>query len=491
MIRRAQVGCRGLRAVVVAGFLAGCAVGPDYVPPRTELPDLWEQELSRGLVDGKADLRTWWTALDDAELDRLIARATEGNLDLRQAVARIREARANLGIASGELLPEVDAIGSVEQQPDQQPGRRRRWRRRSRAPTPCTRSGSMRPGRSTSGAGSGATSNPRTPVSGPRSRTIATPWSCSTRTSRATTSRCAPCRRGSSPRSTTSGRSASALQLTVDRNRAGLAPDLDVRQAELNLATTEAFVPPCAARSPRRSIVWRCCSASIRATCRNEFARRRRRSRSRRRRSWSACRRSCCASARTSAAPSAQLAAQTAQIGVATAELYPQFTPVRRVRVRIVLVRQLDREAGAQLLVRAGVPLEHLRCRPHPQQHRGAGRAHRAGAGRLRADGARRGRGRRERDCGLRSGAGPARVVATLGRRGARIGAAGRDPVPDRAHRLPERARHPALAVPAGGRAGRERGPGHPEPDPDLSRARRRLGARGGEEQARGSEGVS
>ncbi|MDH3521425.1 MAG: efflux transporter outer membrane subunit, partial [Myxococcales bacterium] len=33
------------------------------------------------------------------------------------------------------------------------------------------------------------------------------------------------------------------LQLTRDRNRAGLAADLDVRQAELNVATTEAFIP--------------------------------------------------------------------------------------------------------------------------------------------------------------------------------------------------------------------------------------------------------
>jgi NodT family efflux transporter outer membrane factor (OMF) lipoprotein len=34
-----------------------------------------------------------------------------------------------------------------------------------------------------------------------------------------------------------------ALQLTINRNRAGLAPDLDVRQAQLNLASTQSFVP--------------------------------------------------------------------------------------------------------------------------------------------------------------------------------------------------------------------------------------------------------
>ena len=34
-----------------------------------------------------------------------------------------------------------------------------------------------------------------------------------------------------------------SLRLTSDRNAAGLVSDLDVRQAELNLATTEAFIP--------------------------------------------------------------------------------------------------------------------------------------------------------------------------------------------------------------------------------------------------------
>ena len=38
-------------------------VGPDYVPPDTQMPDRWTQELSEGLTEGKADLRTWWTVL--------------------------------------------------------------------------------------------------------------------------------------------------------------------------------------------------------------------------------------------------------------------------------------------------------------------------------------------------------------------------------------------------------------------------------------------
>jgi NodT family efflux transporter outer membrane factor (OMF) lipoprotein len=96
------------------GWLSSCTtVGPDYEPPQTEMPDVWHQDLSRGLNDGKADLRTWWTTFKDPILDNLIQRATAGNLDTKQAVARILEARAQVGIASGEALPAVDGIGDI------------------------------------------------------------------------------------------------------------------------------------------------------------------------------------------------------------------------------------------------------------------------------------------------------------------------------------------------------------------------------------------
>lgn len=102
-------------AFVSVGWLSSCTtVGPDYKPPATEMPDVWNINLSRGLKEGNADLRTWWTNFNDPILDGLIQRATQGNLDTKQAVARILEARANIGIASGEALPSVDAFGEVD-----------------------------------------------------------------------------------------------------------------------------------------------------------------------------------------------------------------------------------------------------------------------------------------------------------------------------------------------------------------------------------------
>lgn len=113
--RRARTGrARTLALVAAAAILGGCAVGPDYAPPTTQMPDQWNQSLVRGVTDGSADMRTWWALLDDPVLDGLIARATRGNLDLKLAVSRLLEARARVGLAAGEELPSVQAQGDIE-----------------------------------------------------------------------------------------------------------------------------------------------------------------------------------------------------------------------------------------------------------------------------------------------------------------------------------------------------------------------------------------
>jgi NodT family efflux transporter outer membrane factor (OMF) lipoprotein len=99
---------------LAAGFVAGCTtVGPDYEAPVSTVPDVWFETAVAGVAEGDASLQTWWTQLDDPVLVSLIERAGASNLDLREAVARINEARANLGIVSGERLPRVDAAGDA------------------------------------------------------------------------------------------------------------------------------------------------------------------------------------------------------------------------------------------------------------------------------------------------------------------------------------------------------------------------------------------
>jgi NodT family efflux transporter outer membrane factor (OMF) lipoprotein len=100
--------------LLLAGTLSGCAVGPRYRPPTPELPDRWHQAAAEGLAAGNASVETWWQVFEDETLSSLIKRAAEGNLDLRMAVLRIREARALRGVAAGELLPSLGGSGSYQ-----------------------------------------------------------------------------------------------------------------------------------------------------------------------------------------------------------------------------------------------------------------------------------------------------------------------------------------------------------------------------------------
>ncbi|MEN6307809.1 MAG: efflux transporter outer membrane subunit [Anaerohalosphaeraceae bacterium] len=92
-------------------LLAGCKVGPDYKAPEVVMSDAWHQQITQGLAQGQADYQTWWVQLNDPILNDLIDKATEDNLDVKTAVSRIQQARALLGIATGEYYPQVDATG--------------------------------------------------------------------------------------------------------------------------------------------------------------------------------------------------------------------------------------------------------------------------------------------------------------------------------------------------------------------------------------------
>jgi NodT family efflux transporter outer membrane factor (OMF) lipoprotein len=80
------------------------------------VPDYWHIRLVDGLAEGEAPLATWWQTLNDPILNSLMERAVEGNLDLKEAYARVKESRAIRGIATGERWPDVNADGQVTRQ---------------------------------------------------------------------------------------------------------------------------------------------------------------------------------------------------------------------------------------------------------------------------------------------------------------------------------------------------------------------------------------
>ena len=90
-------------------LLAACAVGPNYAhPPVVTAAEGWTEPASTADVTVQ-----WWRQLNDPILDKLIETALRRNLDLRQADAQLREARANRATAVAAQLPQVTATGSA------------------------------------------------------------------------------------------------------------------------------------------------------------------------------------------------------------------------------------------------------------------------------------------------------------------------------------------------------------------------------------------
>lgn len=102
-------------AAPLAAFLAlGCtAVGPDYEAPQAAVPTSFREDAP-AFAKRPADLRLWWQQLGDTMLDTLIERATRDNLDLRESLARIAEARALRGVAAADQWPTVGFDASYE-----------------------------------------------------------------------------------------------------------------------------------------------------------------------------------------------------------------------------------------------------------------------------------------------------------------------------------------------------------------------------------------
>ncbi|MVF20965.1 efflux transporter outer membrane subunit [Methylocaldum sp. BRCS4] len=107
--------------------LAACTVGPDYRAPVPAVPDRWhaDEKIGADLLWAKPEnLKAWWRAFGDYELDRLMDRALARNLDVKIALARIEQARAERSSTRAELFPSVDVTGGVQRQDNPMPGLR-------------------------------------------------------------------------------------------------------------------------------------------------------------------------------------------------------------------------------------------------------------------------------------------------------------------------------------------------------------------------------
>lgn len=102
-----------LRFLLIVLLLSSCTLGPDYERPEVALPeahrgsDITQQEAAE-----MAEL-DWWNLFDDPVLEELITTALDENRDLLIATARIEEARAVARVARGERYPTIGIDGEA------------------------------------------------------------------------------------------------------------------------------------------------------------------------------------------------------------------------------------------------------------------------------------------------------------------------------------------------------------------------------------------
>lgn len=112
-----------LRCFLCAALLTGCAVGPKYAgAPNDKLPSRFKNAFSRHRQtresEGKArpPAGPWWENFHDRILSALEREAYDNNQDLRIALARLAEARAQTRVAAADFLPTVDLDPSAVRQ---------------------------------------------------------------------------------------------------------------------------------------------------------------------------------------------------------------------------------------------------------------------------------------------------------------------------------------------------------------------------------------
>jgi len=85
-------------------LLPSCSLGPAYHPKTAAqlgVPDDW----SVTAPPSAADLTAWWRHFNDPVLTQLVDQAAAANLDIAQAVARLRQARESLAASRADLFP--------------------------------------------------------------------------------------------------------------------------------------------------------------------------------------------------------------------------------------------------------------------------------------------------------------------------------------------------------------------------------------------------
>ena len=111
----------GLAAAAL--WLAGCTVGPKYIPPQVpvapadggQLPGAYKEAdgWKQAQPGGSALRQDWWQIFGNAELNDLEAQVDASNQAVKSAEASFREARAAVALNRANLYPTISTAPAV------------------------------------------------------------------------------------------------------------------------------------------------------------------------------------------------------------------------------------------------------------------------------------------------------------------------------------------------------------------------------------------
>jgi len=99
--------------VLVAGCASIPSVGPDYHPPQTAVSTNWSEPQLGGTTNSPVQIVEWWKTFNDPELNSLVERAVKANYNLRLAVGRLQESRATVSGAKWDFTPTVGSSAGL------------------------------------------------------------------------------------------------------------------------------------------------------------------------------------------------------------------------------------------------------------------------------------------------------------------------------------------------------------------------------------------
>jgi outer membrane protein, multidrug efflux system len=92
-------------------LISSCNLGPDYERPEAEMPAAFRATPATQAEAWPSE--DWWRGFGSPELNELIEQARTQNFDIAVAIARVRQADAQVRIAGAPLLPTLNATSNA------------------------------------------------------------------------------------------------------------------------------------------------------------------------------------------------------------------------------------------------------------------------------------------------------------------------------------------------------------------------------------------